>query len=47
MPEGKTVYLSESLEEYLDDVDNMTNTWEEDMVSKKWIMTKEGLKMLY
>lgn len=45
VPVGKSVYLSESLEEYLEDVYNINNTWEGDMVNKKWIMTEKGLAL--
>jgi hypothetical protein len=30
----------------LDDVDNTTNTWDGDMVARRWIMTEKGLKCI-
>ncbi len=46
LPVGKSVYLDKSLEQIIFDVDNVTNTWDKDMVENKWIMLAEGLTCL-
>ncbi len=46
IPVGKVVYLDKSLEFMLNDVDNTTNTYDGDMISRRWIMTEKGLKCL-
>jgi phage shock protein PspC (stress-responsive transcriptional regulator) len=46
MPVGKVVYLDKSLEFMLNDVDNTTNTYDGDMINRRWIMTEKGLKCL-
>ena len=43
VPEGKAVFIDEEIDGYLDDVKNVTNTYDRDMGGKKWVMTKEGL----
>lgn len=45
LPVGKTVYLDEKLEDIIFDIDNVTNTLDEDMVGKFWTMKPEGLMM--
>ncbi len=42
VPVGKVVYLDKSLKYMLDDVDNVTNTWDGDMVNRRWKMTDKG-----
>ena len=44
LPKGKTVYLSKNMRNILDDVKNETDTYDGDMVGKKWIMGAEELK---
>lgn len=46
LPKGKVIYFDKSTRTLLDDVDNTTNTWDEDMVSRRWIMTENGLKCI-
>lgn len=46
LPKGKVIYLDKSVRNLLDDVDNTTNTWDGDMVSRRWIMTEKGLKCI-
>ncbi|MFC2138684.1 PspC domain-containing protein [Bacteroidota bacterium] len=46
IPENKSVYLETSCEEYLYEVDNVENYWDEDMINKKWIMTDNGLSLI-
>ncbi|MFM1874628.1 MAG: hypothetical protein RL266_365 [Bacteroidota bacterium] len=43
LPVGYTVYLSEDLERIIYDIDNVSNTYDGDMVGRRWIMTPEGL----
>ncbi len=43
IPEGKVIFFDESVKTLLDDVDNTTNTWDGDMVNRRWIMTNRGL----
>lgn len=46
LPKGKVIYFDKSTRTLLDDVDNTTNTWDEDMISRRWIMTENGLKCI-
>jgi len=46
VPNGKVVYLDDSMEKIIHDIDNITNTWDYDMLGEKWIMTKEGLSRI-
>ena len=43
LPVGYSVYLDHSLAEYLYDVDNVQNMWDNDMVGTLWHMTEDGL----
>lgn len=43
LPEGYSVFIDENMAETLYDVDNVQNTWDFDMVDKRWIMTPQGL----
>jgi len=45
VPEGKAVFIDEEVDDILDDVKNVTNTYDRDMGGKKWIMKKEGLTL--
>ncbi|MGE4585759.1 MAG: PspC domain-containing protein [Mangrovibacterium sp.] len=44
VPEGKAVYLGEKMEEIIYDIENVSNTWDGDMVGKYWKMTPLGLE---
>jgi hypothetical protein len=46
LPVGKVVYLDKSLESIMYDIENVTNTYDGDMVSRRWLMTTSGLKCL-
>lgn len=46
LPKGKVVYFDKSVKYLLDDVDNTTNTWDGDMISRRWKMTDRGLKCI-
>ena len=46
VPVGSSVHLDNSVEYMLDDVHNVTDTWDRDMVGKTWTMTLEGLQQV-
>ena len=37
------VFLHHNMKRILNNVDNVTDTWDEDMVNRRWIMTDAGL----
>ena len=43
VPVGKSIYIDESMVDILDDIDNVTNTWDGDMGGHTWKMTDAGL----
>jgi phage shock protein PspC (stress-responsive transcriptional regulator) len=43
LPVGYTVFLSEDLKRMIYDIDNVTNTYDGDMVGRRWTMTPKGL----
>lgn len=45
LPEGKSVHLSESMADIIFDIENVSNTWDREMVGKFWEMRPEGLTM--
>jgi phage shock protein PspC (stress-responsive transcriptional regulator) len=46
VPEGKTIFLDNSIKSFLDDIDNVSNTFDRDMVNRRWIMSQRGLKCI-
>lgn len=46
LPKGKVIYFDKSVKYLLDDIDNTSNTWDGDMVSRRWMMTYKGLKCM-
>ena len=46
VPKGVVVFFDESLLGYLSDVDNVSNTWDNNMVGRRWQMTTAGLKCI-
>jgi phage shock protein PspC (stress-responsive transcriptional regulator) len=46
LPVGKIVYLDKSLENIIYDIENVTNTYDGDMINRRWMMTENGLKCL-
>ena len=46
LPVGKVVYLDKSLESLIYDIENVTNTYDGDMLNRKWMMTENGLKCI-
>ncbi len=45
VPENKSVFLDEKMESIIYDIENVTNTWDKDMVGKTWTMKPEGLTL--
>jgi phage shock protein PspC (stress-responsive transcriptional regulator) len=43
VPENKVVFLDKGLSDIIEDVQNVTDTYDQEMLNKKWIMTKDGL----
>lgn len=43
VPAGKSVYLNRKISPLIYDIDNVTNTYDGDMVNHKWTMKAEGL----
>jgi phage shock protein PspC (stress-responsive transcriptional regulator) len=43
VPKGKVVKLDHSVQYFLDDVENTSNTWDGDMAGRRWKMTDRGL----
>jgi phage shock protein PspC (stress-responsive transcriptional regulator) len=46
VPEGKAIYLQDGSERIIYDIDNVTNTWDWDMINKVWTMTERGLECI-
>lgn len=46
LPKGKVIYFDKSVKQLLNDVDNTTNTWDGDMISRRWKMTDKGLQCI-
>lgn len=46
LPVGKKVYISSSMINILDNVENVSNTWDDDMVNHTWLMTGSGLECI-
>lgn len=44
VPKGKSVYLGNKMERIINDIENVSNTWDGDMVGKYWEMTDLGLQ---
>jgi phage shock protein PspC (stress-responsive transcriptional regulator) len=46
LPKGKVIVLDKSLKGLLDNVDNVTNTWDGDMINRRWYMGEKGLRCI-
>ena len=46
VPIGKSIYLSPSMANIIYDIDNVSNTYDGDMLGHYWVMTEDGLKCL-
>jgi phage shock protein PspC (stress-responsive transcriptional regulator) len=44
VPIGKIIYLDESLQPIIHNIQNTSNTWDGDMVNRYWVMTDNGLQ---
>lgn len=45
VPEGKAIYLGDKMVKIIHDIENVSNTWDGDMVGKYWEMMPDGLTM--
>lgn len=45
VPEGKTIFLGDGMEDIIHDIENTSNTWDNDMVGQFWTMKPEGLTL--
>lgn len=43
LPVGQTIFLDEEMKNIIFDISNVTNTWDNDMVNRRWMMTENGL----
>ncbi|MBA3665749.1 MAG: PspC domain-containing protein [Bacteroidetes bacterium] len=46
VPRGKVIHLDKNLASFISDVENVTNTFDSEMVNRRWVMTKEGLECI-
>lgn len=46
LPVNKVVYLDKSLLGFIYDIENTTNTYDGDMINRRWMMTEYGLKCI-
>ncbi len=44
LPVGQMIYLDKSVENLIYDIENITNTYDGDMIERRWIMTEAGLQ---
>ncbi len=44
VPEGKSIYLGDKMVKIIYDIENVSNTWDGDMIDKFWKMTELGLE---
>jgi len=45
IPEGKTIFLDNEMVKILNDIENTSNMWDNDMGGKYWTMKPEGLEL--
>jgi len=46
VPKGKTVFITKNMKRIMYNVRNETDTWDGDMVNRRWIMGEEELRCL-
>jgi hypothetical protein len=46
LPVGQIIYLDKTVENLIYDIENVTNTYDGDMIERRWIMTEAGLECL-
>lgn len=44
VPKNMIIYFDKSLTNIINDVDNVTNTYDQDMLNRRWVMTDRGLE---
>lgn len=44
LPVGQIIYLDKTVENLIYDIENVTNTYDGDMIGRRWIMTEAGLE---
>lgn len=44
IPKGKVVFLSSSMKHIIYDIDNVNDTYDKDMLNRRWKMTSQGLE---
>ncbi|MBL7901648.1 MAG: PspC domain-containing protein [Bacteroidia bacterium] len=44
LPVGQIIYLDKTVENLIYDIENVTNTYDGDMIERRWIMTEAGLE---
>jgi len=45
VPDGKAIFLDNDMVDIIHDIENVSNTWDGDMVGKTWIMKPDGLTL--
>ncbi len=45
LPDGMAVHLGDNMDKIIYDIDNISDTWDHDMIGKTWVMQPEGLTM--
>jgi phage shock protein PspC (stress-responsive transcriptional regulator) len=45
IPEGMAVYLGENMDRIINNIENVSDTWDHDMIGKTWVMQPNGLIM--
>jgi phage shock protein PspC (stress-responsive transcriptional regulator) len=45
IPEGTAIFLNENMDKIIYDIENVSDTWDHDMIGKTWVMTTEGLAL--
>ncbi len=46
LPIGKSIYLDKSLKHAINNIANVTDTWDSEMLGKRWVMLEDGLTCL-
>jgi phage shock protein PspC (stress-responsive transcriptional regulator) len=46
IPRGKVIFLDRNMYPFINDIENTTNTWDGEMVNRRWVMTKDGLSCI-
>jgi len=46
VPEGKSVFLAHGIDNVMYDIENVTNTYDGDMIDQTWTMTSKGLECI-